>query len=126
LSGASSVDRKVNGQAFNIHDGDPHLFWDFARTVWKFAGYNPSSPEKVFAIPSWFAMGLASFLEFVFWLFTLGRKRPQILGKQQVEYACFTHTYSIEKARTQLGFRLKRDFESGLKDAVAWSLEHDS
>jgi sterol-4alpha-carboxylate 3-dehydrogenase (decarboxylating) len=93
--------------------------------VWKFAGHNPSSPEKVFSIPARFALGLASFLEFIFWIFTFGRKRPQSLGKQQVEYAYFTHTYSIEKAKSRLGFRPKQEFESGVKDTVEWSLQHD-
>ncbi|KAH8667572.1 hypothetical protein BGZ60DRAFT_409544 [Tricladium varicosporioides] len=124
LSGASNADAKVDGEAFNINDGEPQLFWDFARAVWKFAGHSPHKPEKIIIIPSWLALGLASFLEFVFWVFTLGSKRPQTLGKQQVEYACFTHTYSIEKAKTRLGFQPRQDFEGGLRDAVAWSLEH--
>jgi sterol-4alpha-carboxylate 3-dehydrogenase (decarboxylating) len=40
-----------------------------------------------------------------------------------VEYACFTHTYSIEKAKERLGFRQKEDFEGALKEAVTRSLE---
>jgi sterol-4alpha-carboxylate 3-dehydrogenase (decarboxylating) len=30
---------RVDGEAFNIMDDDPHLFWDFARSIWKFAGH---------------------------------------------------------------------------------------
>lgn len=114
---------KVSGEAFNIHDGSPYLFWDFARTVWKFAGHKPRN-DHVTILPSWFVLGLASFLEWIYWIFTLGTKRPYNLGKQQVEYACFTHTYSIEKAKDRFGFKPKQDFEGALKEAVKWSLEH--
>ncbi|KAF4636516.1 hypothetical protein G7Y89_g1583 [Cudoniella acicularis] len=113
---------KVDGEAFNIHDGSSRLFWDVARTVWSIAGHQPKN-ERVRFLPSWFALGLASFLEWIFWIFTLGTKRPYNLGKQQVEYMCFTHTYSIEKAQTRLGFKPKQDFEKEFKKAVMWSLE---
>jgi sterol-4alpha-carboxylate 3-dehydrogenase (decarboxylating) len=116
---------KVDGEAFNINDGSPRPFWDYARTVWKFAGQNPPRNERVFNLPSWFVMGLASFLEWVFWIFTLGTKRPYHLGKQQAEYLCFTHTYNIEKAKERLGYRPKDHFERGIRESVEWSLEHD-
>jgi len=115
---------KVDGEAFNIHDGSPRLFWDVARAVWKIAGHKPKN-ERTIALPSWFVMSLASFLEWIFWVFTLGTRRPSNLGRQQVEYMCFTHTYSIEKAQNRLGFRPKQEFEKGLEEAVTWSLEQD-
>ncbi|KAF2475218.1 NAD(P)-binding protein, partial [Lindgomyces ingoldianus] len=113
---------KTSGEAFNINDGSPYPFWSFARLCWKFAGWNPNPPPKVTNLPSWFALGLASFLEWVYWIFTFGTKRPYNLGKQQVEYACFTHTYSIEKAKTRLGYKPEVDFEVELKGAVEWCL----
>jgi sterol-4alpha-carboxylate 3-dehydrogenase (decarboxylating) len=116
---------KVDGEAFNINDGSPRPFWDLARTVWKFAGHNPPRNERFFNLPSWFVIGLASFFEWVFWIFTLGTKRPYHLGKQQAEYLCFTHTYNIEKAKERLGYRPKDDFERGIRESVEWSLEHD-
>jgi sterol-4alpha-carboxylate 3-dehydrogenase (decarboxylating) len=115
---------KVGGEAFNIHDGSSHLFWDFARCVWKFAGHK-AGKGRLIILPSWFAIGLASFLELLYWVFTLGTKRPYNMGKQQVEYACFTHTYSIEKSINILGFQPKDDFECNLKKAVEWSLQED-
>ncbi|TVY64301.1 Sterol-4-alpha-carboxylate 3-dehydrogenase [Lachnellula suecica] len=115
---------KVDGEAFNIHDGSPHLFWEFARTVWKFAGHRPKN-DKVTSLPAWFVLALASFLEWGYWIVTLRTKRPYNLGRQQVEYACFTHTYSIAKAKERLEFTPKQDFEGGLKEAVTWSLKQD-
>jgi sterol-4alpha-carboxylate 3-dehydrogenase (decarboxylating) len=114
----------IDGPAFNIHDGEPRLFWGFARTIWRLAGdeHVDQPPTK---IPQSVALVLATFLEYVFWLFTLGRKRPQGLGRQQVEYMCFTHTYSIEKAREKLDFVPKQNFDVALKETVDWYLEQD-
>lgn len=115
---------KIDGEAFHIHDGQPRPFWDYARCVWKLAGHKKEN-ERITALPVWFLLGLANMLEFFFWAFTLGQKRPQTLGKQQVEYACYTHTYNMNKARQRLGWVPVQDFEGGLKEAVQWSLEHD-
>ncbi|KAI9643443.1 erg26, C-3 sterol dehydrogenase [Ciborinia camelliae] len=114
----------ADGEAFNIHDGESHKFWDFARMIWEFAGHKPKN-ERIFYLPTWFALVLSSCLELVFWIFTFGNKRPYQLGKQQVEYALFEHTYSIEKARKVLEYEPNQDFERGLRAAVIWSLEHD-
>ncbi|TGO51342.1 hypothetical protein BCON_0163g00230 [Botryotinia convoluta] len=114
----------ADGEAFHIHDGEARKFWDFTRMIWQFAGYT-SNDKRIYHLPTWFALALSSFLGFVFWIFTCGRRRPYQLGKQQVEYALFEHTYCIEKARKLLGSEPIQDFEEGLKGAVMWSLEHD-
>ena len=115
---------EVHGEAFNINDGNPYPFWDFAKMVWKAAGYNPYPAPAVRHIPATFALALAVVLEWTFWIFTLGLKRPYNLGKQQVEYACFTHTYNIEKARHRLQYKPRVDFERDVSKAVEWSMEH--
>jgi sterol-4alpha-carboxylate 3-dehydrogenase (decarboxylating) len=86
------------------------------------AGHEDKSDLTV-KIPTWFAVALANVLEFLFWVFTLGRKRPGLLGRQQVDYCCFHHTYSIEKSRRMLGFVPKQDFEESLRKAVRWVQE---
>ncbi|CAG8982004.1 hypothetical protein HYALB_00004872 [Hymenoscyphus albidus] len=101
------------GQAFNINDGHPRLFWSYARTAWKYAGHKPSLNERTWYLPAAALLVLASFLEWFYWIFTIRRKRPFKLGRQQVEYMCFTHTYCIEKARERLGFEPVDDFEGG-------------
>ncbi|KAJ8063816.1 hypothetical protein OCU04_007675 [Sclerotinia nivalis] len=120
----SSNPTTANGEAFHIHDGEARKFWDFARMIWRFAGYTPKN-ERISYLPTWFALALSPCLEFVFWIFTFGRKRPYQLGKQQVEYALFEHTYSIEKAKMILGYEPIQDFERALEESVMWSLEHD-
>jgi sterol-4alpha-carboxylate 3-dehydrogenase (decarboxylating) len=115
---------QVGGEAFNIHDGQTRPFWDFPRAVWKLAGHKESN-ESTVQIPVWFVSAIANVLEFVFWAFTFGRKRPQTLGKQQVEYACYTHTYDITKAKKRLGYVPRQNFEEDLSNAVAWSLNEN-
>ena len=116
---------KVDGEAFNITDGQRHLFWDFPRTIWKAAGWEPSANEakKLFILPTRLALILAAVLEWLYWVGTLGTRRPGLLSKQQVWITCYTHTYRIEKARERLGYKPEPDFERGLERAVAWSLE---
>ncbi|KAI4159556.1 MAG: hypothetical protein L6R39_000337 [Caloplaca ligustica] len=115
-------DRPGAGEAFNITDGERHYFWDFPRAVWKAAGHEVK-PEDVWKIPATLALIVADVLEWLFWIFTFGTKRPQQLGRQQVEYLCLTHTYSIQKARERLGYHPESDFNDGIRRAVAWSLD---
>lgn len=116
---------RADGETFNINDGIFRPFWSYVSTAWKLAGHKPRPNEKIWHLPSKALLMLAFCLEWAFWVFTLGSKRPFKLGKQQVEYMCFTHTYSIEKARKTLGFEPKDDFDRVMKEAVTWSLEHD-
>jgi sterol-4alpha-carboxylate 3-dehydrogenase (decarboxylating) len=125
LLGRLDCPGNIDGEAFHIHDGDPRPFLDFARTVWKSAGHSPKSKSSPKSIPTWFALTVATVLEWLFWTFTMGTKRPQTLGKQQVEYACFTHTYNITKAKERLGYSPKQNFDAEIERAVKWSLEND-
>lgn len=114
---------EVHGEAFNINDGSPYPFWDFAKLSWKFAGYNPYPAPALRHVPVTLALALSVVLEWVYWVFTLGLQRPYNLGTQQVEYACFTHTYSIEKARNRLDYKPRVDFERDVQKAVQWCIE---
>ena len=116
---------KVDGEAFNITDGERHRFWDFPRTIWKAAGWEPLPNEHTRVLFSTLALGAAIVMEWLYWIFTLGTKRPGLFSRQQVEYACFTHSYNIEKAKERLGYALVAEFEEGITRAVKWSLDHD-
>jgi sterol-4alpha-carboxylate 3-dehydrogenase (decarboxylating) len=116
--------RELDGEVFHINDGQPMRFWDFARAIWRKAGWIDNG-KKVIKLPTSLLLGIATFLELIFWIFTLGHKRPGLLGKQQVEYSCFTHTYSIEKAKRKLKYVPRQNFEGALEEAVRWSLEKD-
>ncbi|PSN65143.1 NAD(P)-binding protein [Corynespora cassiicola Philippines] len=113
----------IAGEAFNINDGEPHLFWGFPRDCWRIAGHQDKSDHSS-NIPAWFALALANILEFLYWVFTFGTKRPGLLGRQQVEYCCFTNTYNVDKARTRLGFVPQQHYDEVLEEGVRWYLEH--
>ena len=116
---------KVDGEAFNITDGERHPFWDFPRKIWSAAGWKPQSKDRVRQLPTRFALAIAIVLEWLFKVFTLGSRRPGLLGRQQVEYSCYSHTYCIDKARKQLGYAPVPGFDEGIRQAVQWSLDHD-
>ena len=114
----------VDGEAFNITDGERQKFWDFPRVIWKAAGCDVKD-NKMFTIPTTLALLIARILEYVFWVFTLGTRRPQLLGLQQVEYSCFTHTYRIDKAIERLGYKPISNFEEEVSASVKWALRED-
>jgi sterol-4alpha-carboxylate 3-dehydrogenase (decarboxylating) len=70
---------RVDGEAFNITDDDLHLFWDFARSIRKFAGHE-AQIKHVRVLPAPIALALANILEWAFRLFIFGNKRPQAAG----------------------------------------------
>ncbi|KAI4152119.1 MAG: hypothetical protein LQ340_003093 [Diploschistes diacapsis] len=117
---------KIDGQAFNISDEDRHPFWGFARMVWKCAGWDPGSDGKgdqmVWVLPAWLALSMAACLEWAYWIFTLGTRRPGNLGTQQIQYFCYEHTYDISKAKERLGYRPVKGFEEGIRRGVEWNL----
>lgn len=116
---------KVDGEAFNITDGQRQMFWDFPRMTWKAAGWRTPAKGTLIKLAPSLLLAIAFCLELVYRLFTRGQKRPTTLSKQQVEYSCFEHTYRIEKAREMLGYNPTSDFEHGVRTAVQWSLEND-
>ncbi|CAF9924400.1 MAG: erg26, C-3 sterol dehydrogenase [Alectoria fallacina] len=116
---------KVDGEAFNITDGQPHLFWDFPLIIWKAAGWEPPADraKKMVILPTRLALVIAVMMEWIYWVVTLGTQRPGLLSKQQVWISCYTHTYRIDKAKERLGYKPVPDFEAGIQKAVAWLLE---
>ena len=119
---------KVDGEAFHISDGNRQPFWEFPRQIWRSAGWDEKSNKKggrIYVVPAWLALLVAAIAEWVYWIVTLGTKRPFHLGKQQMEYFCFEHTYDIRKARERLNFVPEKAFEAKLKGAVEWHLREE-
>jgi sterol-4alpha-carboxylate 3-dehydrogenase (decarboxylating) len=95
---------KVDGEAFFITDGRAMPMWDFARLIWRAAG-DHTPPEQIRVIPAWFILNLASLTEWVYWIFTLGYKRPTTFRRVLLETTCVERTFSIEKAKERLGYK---------------------
>ena len=112
--------RKVDGEAFFITEGNPVPFWTFERLVWHAAGDKTAS-EEVMIIPAWFMLGLASAVEWLYCVFTLGLKRPKVLRRQIMTYTCYPRTYSIKKARERLGYKPIDDRDEQIRKGVDWA-----
>ena len=110
---------KVDGEAFFITDGNPIPFWTFQRLIWSAAG-DKLTPEEVTVVPAWLVLNLASMVEWLYWAFTLGRKRPKVFRRQIMNYTCFPRTYSIEKARERLGYKPLDDRDEQIQQGLDW------
>ncbi|OCK75936.1 hypothetical protein K432DRAFT_361234 [Lepidopterella palustris CBS 459.81] len=111
---------KVDGEAFFITNGQPVYFWDFARAVWREAG-DTLPISSVWILSQDFAFMVGGILEWVFW--AMGKK-PN-LTRQQVKYSCMTRYYSIQKAKTRLGYRPIVDLDEGVRRGVRFILDQE-
>ena len=110
---------KVDGEAFFITDGKPMPTWDFARLIWKAAG-DTTRPEEIRVIPAWFMLYLASLVEWCYWIFTLGQKRPLTFRRAILATVCVERTFCIEKARERLGYVPLDNMEDSIKRGVLY------
>ena len=109
----------VDGEAFNITNGSPLYFWDFARLVWKAAG-DKTQPSQVWVIPKEFGLKLAYSMEWLYWF--AGGRKPNLSWKS-FNYSTMTRYFNIDKARIRLGYRPQVNMEEGVLRTVRWIQE---
>jgi sterol-4alpha-carboxylate 3-dehydrogenase (decarboxylating) len=117
---------KIDGEAFNITDDQPSLPLDFYRKQWALAG-DKTPLSSVWLIPPMIVLFLAHCAEFITWATSWGKKRPEMLKVERMEFVLYTRTYSIKKARERLGFKPweKQPYANqveAIKGAVEWYL----
>jgi len=112
---------KVDGEAFFITDGNPVPFWTLERQIWSAAG-DRTALKEVTVIPAWLMLNLASAVEWLYWAFTMGLKRPKVLRRQVMAYTCYPRTYSIDKARERLGYKPVDDRDEQIRRGVECAL----
>ncbi|OAA66731.1 c-3 sterol dehydrogenase c-4 decarboxylase [Niveomyces insectorum RCEF 264] len=111
---------RIDGEAFLITNGSPVYFWDFARTVWKYAGCTDGTDKAwVLSREVGVLLGLAS--ECVFALL----RRPPTFNRQRIIYSCMTRYYDISKARRLLGYEPIVSLEEGIRRGVKWFQEQE-
>ncbi|KAL3421064.1 3-beta hydroxysteroid dehydrogenase/isomerase [Phlyctema vagabunda] len=113
---------KVDGEAFNITDDTPIQPFTFFRKFWTEAG-DRTPIESCWIIPAWLALFMADIAELFVWALSGGKKRPHSLNKEKLEFAVYTRTYSIEKAKARLGYTPRVDMKEAVRRAVEWGLE---
>ncbi|KAL9593771.1 MAG: hypothetical protein Q9219_007392 [cf. Caloplaca sp. 3 TL-2023] len=116
---------KIDGEAFNITDGVRHKFWDYPHLVWEGAGWQRPEKYKPLSLPPGLCFVIAAVIECLYWIFTLGKEMPTTFTRQEIAFACYEHTYQIEKARRRLGYQPHADFKQGVQRAVQWTLDKE-
>ena len=104
----------VDGEAFFITNDSPVYFFDFARTCWAAAG-DQTKIEQVWALPKDLGLLIATIMEWVFFIFRLGKPN---LTRQQVQYTCMTRYFNIDKAKRRLGYRPVVGMDDGIRRGV--------
>ncbi len=111
---------RVDGEAFFITNGSPIYFWDFTRTIWKYAGCKDGT-DKVWVLSRETGMLLGLLSEVVFGIL----RKPPTFSRQRIVYTCMTRYYDISKARRLLGYEPIVSLEEGVKRGVAWFQEQE-
>ncbi|KAH8647930.1 hypothetical protein BX600DRAFT_389403 [Xylariales sp. PMI_506] len=111
-------DLRVDGEAFNITNGEHLPFWEMSRLFAAEAGY-PVQKKDIKVVPVWLAFFMAGIMEWAYWIFTLGTKQP-IVNRAGLGYTIMQRTFSIEKARKRLGYEPRVSLQEGMKRGVAW------
>lgn len=120
------TEERADGQAFNISDGSPMKFWDFARTLFREAGdanWAPDGSQKAVQIPFWVILFGIGLTEWLYWIFTFGLLRPNS-STPTYHYMKTGCWLDISKARRVLGYEPLLHTNEGLKKSVHWMREN--
>ncbi len=106
---------KAPGNIYFINDGVKIPYMKFLKKQLKAAGIDWTPG---FSIPYQFAYAVAATLEVVFKL--IKSKKPPVLTKMAVAALSGTRSYSINKAREDLGYEPAVDLEEGMDGLKKW------
>jgi len=105
----------VGGQAYFITNGEPIPFWDFPKYLWREFGY----PQPIIYLPKFIMWYLFAFLDMIIkFLYPILKKNPMFF--LMVLNTTCTKTFSIEKAKKELGYKPIVSMEEGLQKTVNW------
>ncbi|KAE9363062.1 NAD(P)-binding protein [Stipitochalara longipes BDJ] len=125
LLDSSRASGKVGGEAFIISDGVAVPFWHHTRLIWTIArGQSRTDLVDVTILPTRIALTIASFLRWMYWIFSLGTREPPVsISETSMTYCVKTHTYNTQKARQRLHFNPIVNHDAIMEEAVEWELE---
>ncbi|KAG2194969.1 hypothetical protein INT47_002825 [Mucor saturninus] len=110
------------GQAFNLTNGTPVPFWDFASKVWAENGYYmPNNKKIVLSYNASLVIALIS--ETIFSIKELFWDRSQLkegLSRSRIKQAMSSRYFNITKAKTILGYEPQVGLDEGIKLSVAF------
>ncbi|ORX51657.1 hypothetical protein DM01DRAFT_1337163 [Hesseltinella vesiculosa] len=119
---AADPNSPVGGQAFNLTNGTPVPFWDFASKVWFEYGMHMPKNKKI--ILSYNAsMMIAAVSEFIYNVKALFWDKATLkegMTRSRIKQAMSSRYFNIDKARTLLGY----EPVVGLEEGIKLSIEH--
>lgn len=120
----ASVDegKRVDGEAFNLSNGEPWPFWEAARFVCREGGY-PIEEKDVWKIPIEVLSFFMVIWETIYSLFTFGGAPPVTL--KMMKYTAQRRTFDITKARERLGYEAQVSVAEGFRRGVQWHMARD-
>lgn len=126
LSPDRGVRDSVGGQAFFVANEGRHTYWQFARTIWHFAGAGPPADSDEYKPANLRVVSVRSML----WLAWLAewwawfRGTTPTITQAAVEVVTMARSYDISKAKELLGYREQVGWEEGCKRAATWWAEN--
>ncbi len=111
----------VAGQAYFVTNGEPMAFFDFIEKLLLRLGYPPITGK----VPYWLAYGVAAMAEGLDTLKGGTLNAEDGLTRFAVRYMVTHHYYSIDKARSDLGWVPSVSLEQGIELTVRALLERD-
>jgi sterol-4alpha-carboxylate 3-dehydrogenase (decarboxylating) len=108
----------ADGQAYFITDDNPMLFFDFRRKCCAAGGY-PVAKDEIKSVPFWVVKTFVSITDWVYWVFTLGTKRPGIT-REDVDILESGFCWNIEKAKGLLGYRPVLEQDEAVRVCMEW------
>ena len=109
---------KIDGEAFFVTNDSPMPFWDFARTVWREAGWKGKA-EEAWVMPKNVGLVIATVLEWIYWVIFFGMRQP-LFKRASVQQSCINRTFNINKAKRRLGYMPLLSVRDGIKKGVKW------
>ncbi|KAG0162575.1 erg26, C-3 sterol dehydrogenase [Apophysomyces sp. BC1015] len=115
------------GQAFNLTNGTPVPFWDFASKVWfEYGKHMPKSKKIILSYNA--SMVIAAISETIFNIKALFWDRSQLkegMTRSRIKQAMSSRYFNITKARELLGYEPQVGLEEGIKLSIEYYKTHN-
>ncbi|KAI8369726.1 hypothetical protein BD560DRAFT_454627 [Blakeslea trispora] len=119
-------DSGAAGQAFNLTNGTPVPFWDFASRIWAVYGcYMPNHKKIVLSYNT--SMFIAMISESILSVKQLFWDKSQLkegMTRARIKQAMSSRYFNISKARTILGYEPQIGLDEGIQLSIAYYKAH--
>lgn len=111
---AAAARTEAVGQVYHVTDGEPVTRRQLVEAVCD--GLGLARPTR--SVPLWVARPACRFMEGAWRL--LGKREAPLLNRFRLKFMATPLTFSIEKARRELGYEPRVSFKEGMAETLAW------